>query len=296
MSDELRAPDWLRHRGHTFNKTFSVIRSSVSQSSIATVCEEASCPNRTECWSSGTATFMLMGDTCTRGCKFCKIKTSRTPPPINPEEPRLLVDALKNWGEIQYIVLTSVDRDDLDDGGSTHLASCIRKVKEEIPHIKVEILLPDFQGNRDDLKRIIDAGPEVIAHNVETVRRLTPKVRDRRASYDQSLQVLRMAKEINPSIFTKSSIMVGLSENPEEVVETLHDLRNNEVDFVTIGQYMRPSLRQLAVREYVSLEQFEAYQRIAEEIGFSFVVSKPLSRSSYKAGEAFISDLIERRK
>lgn len=296
MAQEPSAPDWVKYKGHTFTRTFSVVRSTVNRSSIATVCEEAKCPNRTECWSSGTATFMLMGDTCTRGCRFCVIKTSANPNPIDPAEPENLVKALKDWGELTYIVLTSVDRDDLEDGGSNHLARCVRSIKREIPHMNVEILIPDFKGEISSLRNIAEAEPEVIAHNIETVRRLTPKVRDRRAGYDQSLQILRNVKNLDPSILTKSSIMVGLSEKMEEVVETLRDLRDAGVDFITIGQYMRPSLKQLAVREYVPLEVFKEYKEIAERMGFLYVVSEPLSRSSYMAGELFINNYVKNIK
>ncbi len=296
MDDETEpsAPDWLRYKGKTLTKKFSVIRSSVNQSNIATVCEAASCPNRTECWSGGTATFLLMGDVCTRGCKFCNIKTARNPPPLNPEEPANLAQAIYDWEtDLNYIVLTSVDRDDLPDGGSTHLADCITAVQKEHEKINIEILIPDFQGKTEDIQRIIDARPQVIAHNIETVRRLTPKVRDRRASYDQSLDVLRKIKDIDSSIPTKSSIMVGLSEKRSEVIETMQDLRKIDVDFLTIGQYMRPNLKSLAVREYVSLEQFEEYERIGNEMGFKYIVSKPLVRSSYRAGEYYISQFLK---
>ncbi len=288
------APDFLKFKGNTFSKELNVVRKTVSHSKIATVCEEASCPNKTECWSSGTATFMLMGDTCTRGCKFCNVKTAKNPPPLDPLEPQNLAQALYDW-DVNYIVITSVDRDDMDDGGSAHLADCIKAVKEEHPTIKIEILMPDFKGNKDDIKRIIDSNPEVIAHNIETVKRLTPIVRDRRATYDQSLKVLKQVKEISPKTFTKSSIMVGLSETKEEVIQAMKDLREIGVDFLTIGQYMRPTLRHLPVKEYLSIKLFEEYRKIGEKLGFLYVASAPLVRSSYKAGEFFISNLIEIR-
>ena len=296
MTQDPSPPDWVKYKGHTFNRTFSVIRSTVNRSSIATVCEEARCPNRTECWSTGTATFMLMGDTCTRACRFCAIKTSVRPAPLDKEEPNNLLKALQEWKELSYIVLTSVDRDDLDDGGSAHLAECVKIIKNEIAQMHVEILIPDFKANRSSLENIVDAKPDVIAHNIETVRRLTPKVRDRRADYDQSLEVLRIIKRLNPSILTKSSIMIGLSEKKDEVVKTLQDLRDAGVDFITIGQYMRPSLKQLAVREYLALEAFQEYKEIAEKMGFVYVVSEPLSRSSYMAGELYINNYLNNIK
>lgn len=285
------APDFLRYRGKTFKKQFSVVRSTVNSSNIATVCEEAHCPNRTECWSGGTATFMLMGDTCTRGCRFCSVKTSAKPNPLDPAEPENLAKALNEW-ELSYIVLTSVDRDDLVDGGSNHLAECVRKVKLEHPNMKIEILIPDFKGDPLAIQNIVDARPEVIAHNIETVQRLTPKVRDRRATYNQSLDVLKLIKKMDSSRYTKSSIMVGLSETKEEVIETMKDLRNVGVDFLTIGQYMRPTLKHLPVKEYLPLEMYQYYQKIGEDLGFKYVASNPLVRSSYRAGEFFIENLI----
>jgi lipoic acid synthetase len=286
------APDFLKFRGRTFTKQLNVVRKTVSNSKISTVCEEASCPNKTECWSSGTATFMLMGDTCTRGCKFCNVKTALKPDPLDPNEPQNLTQALYDW-DVNYIVLTSVDRDDLPDGGAKHLSDCIKAVKLEHPELKVEILMPDFKGNKDDILQIVDSGAEVLAHNVETVERLTPLVRDRRATYKQSLDVLAKIKQIDPNVFTKSSIMVGLSERKEEVVQTMRDLRDVGVDFLTIGQYMRPTLRHLPVKEYLSEKAFKDYRVIGEEMGFLYVASAPLVRSSYKAGEFYISRIIE---
>lgn len=293
-SEELSAPDFLKYRGKSFTKVFSVVRKTVDHSKIATVCEEANCPNRTECWSGGTATFMLMGDTCTRGCKFCSVKTALKPQPLDPKEPENLVKALNDW-ELNYIVLTSVDRDDLPDGGATHLAKCIRAVKSAYPSLKVEILIPDFQGKNKDILKIIKAKPDVIAHNIETIRRLTPIIRDRRATYDQSLKVLKVIKQYDMRIFTKSSIMVGFSENPEEVRIVMSDLRSIGVDFLTIGQYMRPSLKKLPVKKYLSLEDFKEYKSMGEEMGFTYVASAPLVRSSYKAGEFFAANVNDKK-
>jgi lipoic acid synthetase len=211
---------------------------------------------------------------------------------LDPDEPNNLAQALYDW-DLSYIVLTSVDRDDYPDGGSTHLAKCVQVTKEEHPSLKIEILIPDFKGDKQAIQRIVQAHPEVIAHNIETTRRLTPMVRDRRATYDQSLHVLKTIKEMEPSIFTKSSIMVGLSETKEEVIQTMKDLREVGVDFLTIGQYMRPTLKHLPVKEYVAEEVYEEYQQIGEQLGFLYVASKPLVRSSYKAGEYFIEKIIE---
>ncbi|RMG38055.1 MAG: lipoyl synthase [Methanobacteriota archaeon] len=292
---ELEVPEWLKFRGKTFSRQLSVVSSSVRKSGLATVCEEARCPNRTECWSGGTATFMLMGDTCTRGCKFCAVKTSPTPPPLDPEEPKHLIEALRNL-ELGYIVLTSVDRDDLPDGGATHLANCIKAIKHEYPNLLVEILIPDFQGNEKSIKTIVEARPDVIAHNVETVKRLQKKVRDSRASYEQSLFVLKRIKELSPRMLTKSSIMLGLSEAESEVIQTMKDLRENGVDFLTIGQYMRPTFRHMRVREYIHPEKFDQYREAGLKMGFKYVASGPLVRSSYRAGEFFIKEYIEKAK
>lgn len=287
-------PEFLKFRGYTFTKQFNVVRQTVSRSHIATVCEEASCPNKTECWSGGTATFMLMGDTCTRGCRFCNVKTSVSPDPLDPDEPQNLAKALHDWN-LEYIVITSVDRDDYPDGGAQHLADCIQAVKREHPQLYVEILIPDFLGKKVDIQKIVDAKPDVIAHNIETVERLTPYVRDRRAKYNQSLNVLKIIKEIDPKMYTKSSIMVGLSEKEEEVVQTMRDLRNVDCDFLTIGQYMRPSLRHLPVKKYIEIEEFTKYREIGELMDFKYVASAPLVRSSYKAGEFFITSMLKNR-
>lgn len=291
---ELEVPEWLKFRGKTFSKKLNVVSGSVRRSGIATVCEEARCPNRTECWSGGTATFMLMGDTCTRGCKFCAVKTSPTPPPLDPNEPEFLVEALRSLN-LEYVVLTSVDRDDLPDGGSSHLAECVRAIKENFPNMLVEILIPDFQGDDSAIENIVRSNPDVIAHNVETVERLQKRVRDSKAGYSQSLYVLRKIKEINPQVLTKSSIMVGVSETKEEVIQTMKDLRFIDVDFLTIGQYMRPTFRHMRVKEYVKPEIFDEYREIGLDLGFKYVASGPLVRSSYRAGEFYIKNYIEQR-
>ncbi len=288
----LEVPNWLTNRGHTFTKTLSVVNKTVKNSQIATVCEEAKCPNRTECWSGGTATFMLMGDTCTRGCRFCAVKTSENPKPLNPFEPRNLAVALDDW-DLDYIVLTSVDRDDLKDGGAGHLAQSIKEVHTRHPEIMIEILIPDFEGDIAALRTIVDSQPAVLAHNIETVQRLQLKVRDKRAGYKQSLFVLESIKKLNPKIYTKSSIMVGLGESDAEIYETMRDLRNVDVDFLTIGQYMRPSLRNLSVKAYVAPEKFLEYEKFGLEMGFKYVASGPLVRSSYKAGEYYIKNIIQ---
>jgi lipoic acid synthetase len=254
---------------------------------LHTVCEEAHCPNVRECWGGGTATLMLMGDVCSRACRFCMVTPGRPDGTLDQLEPENVAFALSQMG-LTYVVLTSVDRDDLPDGGASHFARTIRLVKERLPDLLVEVLIPDFQDDLDALRTIVDSSPDVVAHNVETTMSLTSKVRDPRAAYWQSLSVLRNLKKLNPRIYTKSSIMVGLGESVEEVRQTLTHLRLSGVDFLTVGQYLRPSSRHLPVAEYVSPEQFDAYRKMGEDLGFKYVASGPLVRSSYRAGEFFI--------
>jgi len=284
MTGILKKPDWIKIRYKT-NSTLEKIRQDVRAKGIATVCQESLCPNISECWTSGTATFMLMGDTCTRSCRFCHVKKSLNPKPLDPEEPIKLLDSIKKL-KLNYVVLTSVDRDDLHDQGARHLSKTIKYLKKEMPELLVEILIPDFQGKKNLIRLIVNAKPEVIAHNVETVERLTPSVRDRRASYYQSLLVLRSIKQMS-NILTKSSIMVGLGETEAEVEKTMDDLKRAGVSFLTIGQYLQPTKKQLPVFNYESLETFKYYEELAHRKGFINVVSGPFVRSSYKAGELY---------
>lgn len=249
---------------------------------LATVCQESMCPNVSECWNGGTATFMLHGDTCSRGCAFCHIKTSQNIAPPDPKEAQKVCESVKKLG-LHYVVLTTVTRDDMPDQGANHMAYVIKYLKHHIPDIKVEILIPDFQGRKDLLEIIARAKPDVIAHNVETVRRLTPKVRDNRANYDQSLSVLRNIADMD--IIAKSSIMVGLGETKEEVEQTMDDLRAAGTGLLTLGQYLRPSKGQLLVKEYVPLETFKYYETAGKGKGFINVKAGPFVRSSYRAGE-----------
>ncbi len=283
-------PQWLKIRPPTTEK-FVKIKETLQKYNLHTVCEESHCPNMSECWSGGTATFMILGDVCTRGCRFCQVNSSAKGKPVDPYEPIKLAYAIKEWN-LDCIVITSVDRDDLEDQGSEHFAKCINEVKKRIPGIIIEVLIPDFRGDVDCLKRVVDAKPEVIAHNVETVRRLQSKIRDRRAGYEQSLSVLENVKKLNPKIFTKSSIIVGFGETDEEIMQTMKDLRTVGVDMLTIGQYLRPSDWHLPVAEYVSPEKFEFYKAMAEDMGFLYVASGPFVRSSYRAGELFIKNVI----
>ena len=259
---------------------------------LHTVCEEAHCPNVHECWGGGTATLMLMGEVCSRACRFCMVTPGRPNGVLDETEPENVAFALSQMG-LTYVVLTSVDRDDLPDGGASHFARTIRLVKERNPGMLVEVLIPDFQGDLADLRLVADARPDVIAHNVETTMSLTPTVRDPRAYYWQSLSVLRNVKKLDRRIYTKSSIMVGLGETEEEVTQAMAHLRQADVDFLTVGQYLRPSQRHLKVVEYVPPEQFSRYRVIGESMGFRYVASGPLVRSSYRAGEFYLKAAIE---
>jgi lipoic acid synthetase len=236
---------------------------------------------------------MLMGDVCTRGCRFCDVKTAACPPPLDPDEPRHLAEAIARLG-LDYIVVTSVDRDDLPDGGAAHFAEAIVRLKE-IPGLLVEVLTPDFQGDPEAVRTVGRAGPDVFANNIETMRRLTPVVRDARAGYDQTLVVLARMKQEFPRIVTKSSIMVGLGETDDEVVETMKDLRAAGVEILTLGQYLRPSAWHLPVVEYVTPARFAAFREAGLSLGFRYVASGPLVRSSYRAGELFLRGEIEAR-
>ncbi len=263
---------------------------------LHTVCEEAHCPNVAECWGGGTATLMLMGDVCSRACRFCMVTPGRPAGnPPDPLEPENVALTLSRMG-LSYVVLTSVDRDDLPDGGASHFARTIRATKEMNPGIMVEVLIPDFQNDVDSLRTVVEARPDVVAHNIETTLFLSERVRDPRAGYWQSLSVLRSVKKLDRSMFTKSSIMLGLGEREEEVRLAMMHLREAGVDFLTVGQYLRPSARHLPVADYVSPKTFDHYKRVGEgEYGFRYVASGPLVRSSYRAGELFVGSLLKRR-
>ncbi|MBS3136447.1 lipoyl synthase [Candidatus Woesearchaeota archaeon] len=292
MEQALIKPEWLKVKLSAKDE-FHSVKQSIKANGLHTVCEEAHCPNISECWNSGTATFMLMGDVCTRSCKFCAVKSGNPKKALDADEPRKLAKSIAEISLFDYVVLTSVTRDDLEDGGASHFAECIREVKKAYPSIIIEVLIPDFRGNIDSLKMIADAHPEVIAHNIETVERLQRKARDIRANYSQSLGVLRNAKEIG-SPYTKSSIMLGIGEEDKEVIKAMEDLRNVNVDFLTIGQYMRPSSWHLPIKEYVRPEKFEYFRRKGLEMGFLYVASGPFVRSSYKAGENFVKSALKK--
>lgn len=289
-----RKPDWLKVRLPT-GATYERVRDTLKELNLHTVCQESLCPNIGECWGGGTATVMVMGDTCTRGCRFCNIASARKPAPLDPDEPHNLAVAVSQLG-LRYLVVTSVDRDDLPDQGASHFAACIRELLTLAPETILEVLIPDFTGREDCLDLVGQANPAVIAHNIETVERLTPTVRDRRATYRQSLGVLEYIKKTFPHIHTKSSIMLGLGETEEELLQSFRDLRDVGVSVLTLGQYLQPSSWHLEVKEFVPPERFEALKVMAEEMGFLYVASGPLVRSSYKAAELFLAGLVERER
>jgi lipoic acid synthetase len=281
-------PDWLRVRMPGGDR-YEHVKRTLRELNLHTVCEEASCPNVGECWGGGTATVMLMGDVCTRGCRFCDV-SSGMPGPLDPLEPRHLAEAVGRLG-LDYLVVTSVNRDELEDGGASHFAKAIEELRRAAPRTLVEVLTPDFQGSRDGLQMIVDARPTVAAHNLETVERLTPRVRDRRATYRQSLEVLEIYKR--GGMRTKSSLMLGLGETQGEVLQAMRDLRAVGCDILTLGQYLRPSDKHLPVEEFVRPEAFARLEREGLGLGFRFVAAGPLVRSSYKAGEYFIQRWVE---
>jgi lipoic acid synthetase len=288
-----RKPDWLKTRPPA-GERFTDIKETLRDHDLHTVCEEANCPNMGECWSGrdgpGTATFMLMGERCSRGCNFCDVETGGMDP-LDREEPENVADAVAEIG-LDYVVLTSVDRDDLPDQGASHFAETIRAIKRRNPDILVEVLVPDFQGDPELVRQILDAGLDVFAHNVETVERLQWPVRDRRAGYEQSLSVLRQADR-EGDVVTKTSLMLGVGEYDHEVYQTLRDLRAVGVDVVTLGQYLQPSRSHLEVSEYVHPDVFDTWAQLAEaELDFLYCASGPMVRSSYRAGELFVEAVL----
>ena len=287
----LPKPAWLKARAPE-GENYERLKAMMSDLKLATVCQSARCPNIGECWSAGTATVMLMGDVCTRGCRFCNVKTGNPRGKIDTEEPQKVGYAIGQMN-LDYVVLTSVDRDDLPDQGAEHFAQTIRVIKETNPKTLVEVLTPDFRGHPELVQALVNASPDVFAHNVETIERLTKKVRDPRAGYRQSLEVLRLVKEFNPSMKTKSSIMLGLGEEAAEVEETLRDLRAVGCDVVTFGQYLQPTPRHLPVVRYLEPEEFKQWQTVAERMGFLYVASGAMVRSSYRAGEFFMKAMLQ---
>jgi len=274
-----RHPDWIKVKAPG-NPNYLRLKRLMREKNLHTVCEEARCPNIGECWGNKTATFLILGDTCTRGCRFCAIDKGK-PVALDPEEPRNVALVVKDLG-LDHIVVTSVNRDDLPDGGAAHFAKTVFWIKSLNPGIRVELLIPDFEGNLAALKTVVDAGIEILNHNIETVPRLYGRVRPGH-SYECSLNILKEAKKLRADVLTKSGFMLGVGETGEEVMATLRDLRDQEVDIVTIGQYLQPSNRQLQVERYVTPEEFDKFKSAAEKLGFRHVESGPLVRSSYHA-------------
>jgi lipoic acid synthetase len=290
MNKRVRKPNWLKIKlpsGDAYQK----IKSQRVQLGLSTVCEQGQCPNLGECWNLGTATFMLLGDFCTRACRFCSVKTAKNPPLPDIEEPYKLAKTIHQM-HLKYAVLTTVDRDDLSDQGATHISHCIGKIIELNPKLIVEILMPDFQGQKTLIDEVARSGAQVISHNVECIPRLTSRVRDPRAGYQQSLQVLGYLKQKYPGLYTKSSLMLGWNETQEEVLETMLDIRQQGVDFLTIGQYLQPDKYKLPVENYIHPKQFDFFAKKGLELGFSHVASGPLVRSSYRAAEHYIQTVI----
>jgi len=283
-----RKPEWLKVKlpaGENYTK----LRGIVKEGNLHTVCQEAMCPNIAECWGVGTATFMILGDTCTRGCRFCNVKTGH-PNPVDPLEALKLARSIETLG-LHYAVITCVDRDDLPDGGATQMAEAIRAIKHRTPHVKVEVLTSDYRGDVDAIRTVVEASPDVYAHNIETTRALTPRVRDKRCGYDQTLGVLKTVKQLRGDMLTKSSIMLGLGERDEDVLQAARDLRAIGVEIITFGQYLRPTKKHLAVVEFVTPEKFAWFAREVKPMGFRQVVSGPLVRSSYHAEQAFATKI-----
>ena len=272
-------PAWLTVRPPTGAK-FQTLKKALNDQGLNTVCQSANCPNVGECWSRGTATFMIMGSVCTRSCRFCAIKKGRIGEPLDPSEPERIAKAAEKI-DLKHVILTSVDRDDLFDGGAGHFADCIRALKSLDSNISIEALIPDFQGYMRCLEKIVEAGPDIIAHNIETTEEFQALVRDGRAGYGLSLEVLKNIKKMSSSIFTKSSLMLGLGETEEMIIGTMHDLKDAGVDIITLGQYLRPTKYQIEVKEYLHPEIFEYYKKKAQDMGFLLIVSGPLVRSSY---------------
>lgn len=291
---EKKRPDWLKVRAPG-GETYHSIKGMLKDLKLSTVCQEAICPNIEECWNSGTATFMLMGDTCTRACRFCAVKTGNPQGQLDINEPKNVGTAIASM-KLDYVVLTSVDRDDLADLGSDHFARTIETIKEVNPKLIVEVLTPDFNAKEKLIERVIRAKPDVFAHNIETIERLTPRVRDRRSGYHQSLNTLEMAKKLGQK-YTKTSIMLGLGETEQEVYQSLRDLIDIGCDVVTFGQYLAPTghhKKYLPIEEYISPKTFKMWEDVAKSMGFLYVAAGPLVRSSYRAGEFFMKGVIEK--
>ena len=280
-----KKPSWIRMTANQVNQNYSLIKNKVKNLNLSTVCEEAKCPNLSECWSRGTATFMLMGDTCTRACQFCSVNTGNPNGWLDKDEPRKIAETISLMS-LKYIVLTCVNRDDIPDGGAQHFASTVEAIKALSPQTEVEVLTSDFNGAYDSIETVVNSPIKVFAQNIETVERLTHPIRDPRAGYSKTLDVLKTAKEINPNMITKSSIILGLGETEDEIYQTFEDLRKHDVDIVTLGQYLRPTLNHYPIDRWVTPKEFDLYRKVGLKYGFLEVVSSPMARSSYRAERA----------
>ena len=283
-------PPWLKVRlpaGAEYNR----LKDNFRGLKLHTVCEEARCPNLAECWQSGTATIMILGDVCTRGCPFCAVKTAKTGVPVDADEPRRVAEALARMN-LRYVVITSVDRDDLEDGGAGVFADTIRETRRRCPDLIIEALIPDFRGDVRALGKVIDAAPQVIGQNIETVRRLTRYARDARCGYEQTLEVLANVKALDSRIYTKTAILMGLGETAGEVLETMQDLRRRDVDILTLGQYLQPTRKHVPVAEFVHPDRFREYEEQGMRLGFRYVAAGPMVRSSYRAAEFFVEKML----
>ena len=280
-----KKPSWIRMTANQANKNYTLIKDKVKDLHLSTVCEEAKCPNLSECWSSGTATFMLMGDTCTRACQFCSVNTGNPNGWLDKDEPEKIANTIAAMN-LKYIVLTCVNRDDIPDGGAKHFANTVKAIKSKDSNIEVEVLTSDFNGSRDAIRTVVQSPIKVFAQNIETVKRLTHPIRDPRAGYAKTLKVLKAAKEINPDIITKTSLIVGLGEKDAEIYQTFEDLRNHDVDIITLGQYLRPTLNHHPIDRWVKPKQFDQYREKGLKYGFLEVISGPMVRSSYRAERA----------
>jgi lipoyl synthase len=286
VAERPRRPEWMKVRAPSADSRYFDVRKLIHGASLHTICEEARCPNIGECWGRGTATFQILGDTCTRACRYCYVHSGKPDGPPDPLEPLRLAQTAAQM-DLKYVVVTSVDRDDLPDRGAAHYAATIRALKRKLPAASVEVLTPDFLGVEEEaLRTVLAERPDVFNHNIETVRRLHPRMRGAKASYDTALWLLRRAKELaDYPVMTKSGIIVGLGETNEEVVETMRDLRAHGVDVVTIGQYLQPSARHAKIDRWVHPDEFRWFREQGEELGFGSVFSGPLVRSSYRADE-----------
>lgn len=287
-----KKPDWLKIRPPK-TENYDLVKEVLAAYGLNTVCTSSKCPNTFECWDGKDLTFMILGNVCTRSCRFCSVTHGRRGVHVDEDEPEKIVEAAKKL-RLNYVVITSVDRDDLDDYGAGHFAKCIKAIKESGPGVRVEAIIPDFSGRVDLLKKVVDARPDVITHNIETVESITPIARDRKAGYYQSINVLKNIKRLEPGIVTKSSVMLGLGESDDEVKQAIRHLHESRVDILTLGQYLRPDSNSLPIDRYVRPETFIELREFAYSLGFSYVASAPFVRSSYRAQEYFFDEVLRK--